>query len=268
MKVIKRFSMLIVGLLISLIVTLSIIDYMKLDENPIVVSSNDDQNNIDKYEASDEALKPVIKDVVLKVPKPILEEQSLMPIFTINLISDELKVRMDGVSYQKNPYITYNELRYLQVSYFDFDGNVLVGELIVHEAVANDLIGIFKELYEHQYAIYKIQLIDDYAGDDNLSMADNNTSAFNYRYMTNQKTLSNHAYGIAIDINPMQNPYVYGKTVLPDGSQTFLNREVYQQGMILKGDICYNAFISRGWSWGGDWQSLKDYQHFEKKLQE
>ncbi|MBN2795871.1 MAG: M15 family metallopeptidase [Clostridia bacterium] len=269
MKAIKRLTILVVGCSISLIITLSIIDYMHLDDQQPDYNSKYAINEIEKYEASSEASNPsVINDVVLKEPENVFEENDLMPVFTINFITEAIKTRINGISYHENPYISYEDLRYLQVSYFDFNGNTQVGELIVNEKVANDLIGIFKELYAHQYAINKIQLIDAYDADDNLSMEDNNTSAFNYRYMTNHKTLSNHAYGIAIDINPLQNPYISGKTVLPEGSQTFLNREVYQQGMIIKGDICYNAFISRGWTWGGDWISLKDYQHFEKKLQE
>ena len=98
-------------------------------------------------------------------------------------------------------------------------------------------------------------------------MAANNTSAFNYRQISGSSgKLSLHAYGVAVDINPRQNPYVRGKTVLPAAGSEFLDRRRLQPGMIQAGDVVYQAFVKRGWRWGGDWTSLKDYQHFEKPL--
>jgi hypothetical protein len=95
-------------------------------------------------------------------------------------------------------------------------------------------------------------------------MAENNTSAFNFRRITNSTTISKHGYGVAIDINPIQNPYIRGETILPPAGEEYLDRSNIRMGMITKGDICYQAFISRGWKWGGDWSTPKDYQHFEK----
>ena len=128
------------------------------------------------------------------------------------------------------------------------------------------LIEIFEVLYNAKFPIEKMVLIDDYDGDDNLSMADDNTSAFNYRNVPGTSTLSNHSYGVAIDINPLVNPYVRENDVMPPEGQDFLDREDVRPGMIIQGDVVYDSFISRGWTWGGDWETVKDYQHFEKTL--
>ena len=108
-------------------------------------------------------------------------------------------------------------------------------------------------------------LVSEYNNDDDLSMADNNTSAFNFRPITGGGGWSNHAYGLAIDINPKYNPYVSKNAVYPVNAVSYVNRDEDVEGMIKEGDALFNAFISRGWTWGGDWNSLKDYQHFEKE---
>jgi hypothetical protein len=94
-------------------------------------------------------------------------------------------------------------------------------------------------------------------------MDNNNTSSFNFRFTPNTTVLSKHSTGMAIDINPFQNPYIKGAVILPPAGVT--QRDKVVKGMITKGDACYQAFISRGWEWGGEWKSLKDYQHFEKR---
>jgi hypothetical protein len=146
----------------------------------------------------------------------------------------------------------------------DFNGETQTGEMIVSAGVAADVIDIFEMLYLNRYPIEKIRLIDHYEADDGLSMADNNTSAFNFRFMTNSTKISKHGYGLAIDINPVQNPYISGNAVLPPSGAEYADRTDVRPGMIVKGDECYSIFISRGWEWGGDWNNPKDYQHFEK----
>lgn len=122
-----------------------------------------------------------------------------------------------------------------------------------------------KNCTKKKFPIEKIRLIDEYKGSDDLSMKNNNTSAFNTRMIAGKKQLSNHSYGVAIDINPVQNPEVRGIKVRPGNAKAYANRQIVRKGMIIKGDACYSAFKKRDWSWGGEWKNIKDYQHFEKK---
>lgn len=176
--------------------------------------------------------------------------------------------RIYGISYKDNPTIDYEDLRYIRVLHYDFNEDVRIGELIVHKDISTDIVDIFYELYEARYPIEKMVLIDEYNGDDNTSMADNNTSAFNYREIAGSNTLSKHSMGFAIDINPLYNPYVKTKnettTVLPIEGKDYIDRTLPNEYYIEKDDVCYKAFTKRGFTWGGSWNSLKDYQHFEK----
>lgn len=160
--------------------------------------------------------------------------------------------------------ISYDELRYLTVLHHGYDGFVHVGELIVNACVADEVLQIFKELYLMGYPIEKMRVMSCYGGSDELSMEDNNSSAFNFRYMTDGGKLSYHAYGLAIDLNPKVNPYVKEQLVLPVNGKEYINRDQCVLGMIKKDDAVYQLFKRYGWTWGGDWTSLKDYQHFEK----
>lgn len=209
--------------------------------------------------------------VMLELPKeevkiPSFEGKVFKPTFSINKIDDFIYNRIKDKSYKENKDVSVDDLRYLEVTYWSFNEKRTLGELIVHEKVAKEVLEIFKELYYAKYPIDKIKLVDEYQADDNLSMLDNNTSAFNYRTIAGTNKLSNHAFGLAIDINPFQNPYVKGNIVEPKGSELYVDRTIREKGMILEGDACYEAFTSRGWTWGGDWSSIKDYQHFEKKV--
>eukprot|EP00274_Cyanoptyche_gloeocystis_P008301 CAMPEP_0196654644 /NCGR_PEP_ID=MMETSP1086-20130531/4372_1 /TAXON_ID=77921 /ORGANISM="Cyanoptyche gloeocystis , Strain SAG4.97" /LENGTH=173 /DNA_ID=CAMNT_0041986531 /DNA_START=22 /DNA_END=540 /DNA_ORIENTATION=+ len=162
--------------------------------------------------------------------------------------------RISGCSWRPDGPVTISDLRYLTLSYKDMQGNPQVGELVVHESVASEVTEIFRELYEKGFPIEKMRLIDDYDADDDLSMADNNTSALCVRPLTGgKKEWSNHAYGLAIDINPRLNPYVKGSVIHPENGAQYANRSNKVPGMIFKGDDCYNAFVRRGWEWGGDW---------------
>ncbi|MCI8937212.1 MAG: M15 family metallopeptidase [Lachnospiraceae bacterium] len=167
--------------------------------------------------------------------------------------------------------ISYDDLRYLNVLYYDFDGNVQAGELICHKGIAQDLVEIFYELYLNEYQIEKIRLVDEYGGDDTASMLDNNTSCFNYRVVDGTDSLSKHALGCAIDINPFYNPYVVfnkdgnGETYIsPEGSEIYADRSKDFPYKIDESDLCYQLFKAHGFTWGGNWNSSKDYQHFQK----
>lgn len=175
---------------------------------------------------------------------------------------------MDGVSYVENDNISLEDLRYLRLLYVGFDEQTHVGELVVHESIADTILEIFHDLYENSYQIEKMRLIDDYGGDDHASLLDNNTSAFNYRVVEGSEKLSRHAYGLAIDINPFYNPYVTYpggvEHISPEGSEPYADREADFPHKIGKdGDLCWQLFSEHGFTWGGDWKSLKDYQHFQ-----
>ncbi len=164
-----------------------------------------------------------------------------------------------------NANISFEELSYLKLTYFGFDNNTHIGEMIVNKKLAKEVVDIFKELYKNRYPIEKIKLIDEYNANDNLSMKDNNSSSFNYRTIWGTNKISNHGKGMAIDINPLQNPHVKGIIVSPPEGELYKDRKNIRKGMIIKNDVAYNAFIKRGWKWGGDWNN-PDYQHFEKVI--
>ncbi|MFV0342090.1 MAG: M15 family metallopeptidase [Anaerocolumna sp.] len=191
--------------------------------------------------------------------------------FYYETIEDNLKLRINGRSYKQDCTVPYDELRYVRVLYYGFDQMTHIGELIVNKQIAKDIADIFKELYLAQYPIEKMVLIDEYEADDEASMADNNTSSFNFRTMTGSTSLSKHALGLAIDINPLYNPYVKASgskiIVSPNTGYEYNDRTLDNPYYIMKDDVCYNAFVNRGFTWGGSWKSIKDYQHFEKSIQ-
>lgn len=184
-------------------------------------------------------------------------------------ITDEVKARIYGLSYKEDCTVPYEDLRYVNVLYYNFSDESSSGEIICNKAIAQDLLEIFYELYQNHYPIEKIRLVDEYNADDDLSCADNNTSSFNYRVVEGTTTLSKHALGMAIDINPFYNPYVTYpngiERISPPGSEPYADRNADLPYMIKKGDLCYNLFIEHGFTWGGEWKSLKDYQHFQKE---
>ena len=186
-------------------------------------------------------------------------------------LTDELKARITGMSYPaagEPCRVSYDDLRYVRVLYVDFDGAEQEGELMVHRQVANDVIDIFYKLYQKRYQLASVKLVDDFGqpGDDGNSMRANNTSAFCYRQVTGTKHLSWHSFGAAIDINPLQNPYMNKGRVSPEEAREYLDRKDKRPHMIDHSDYCYKVFHAHGWKWGGDWSGDKDYQHFYKEL--
>ena len=217
------------------------------------------------------------------------------PGFYYQPLGDDIIARITGISYpireelaadaavpainimadQDTPAVSYDDLRYVRVLYIDFDYKEQEGELICNKALAQDMVEIFYELYLNEYQLERICLIDEYNGDDTLSMADNNTSCFNYRVVDGTDSLSKHAYGLAIDINPFYNPYVvFGRNpdgsnyISPPGSETYADRSKDFPYKIDENDLCYKLFKVHGFTWGGDWNSCKDYQHFQKALEQ
>ena len=189
-------------------------------------------------------------------------------------LTDEVKDRITGISYPESGCtVPYEDLAYVGLLYLDFDGEEQTGELFCNRAVAQDMVEIFYELYRNDYRIERVRLVDEYDGDDTASMADNNTSCFNYRVVDGTTSLSKHAYGLAIDVNPYYNPYVVynmngdGSTYIsPPGSEVYADRSQSFPYKIDENDLCYRLFTEHGFTWGGNWNSTKDYQHFQKRL--
>lgn len=192
------------------------------------------------------------------------------PDFYYEPLSDDIKKRITGLSYKENCPIPYDDLRHVRILYINFKGNTSTGELICNKAIAQDLVEIFYELYQANYQIEQIRLVDEYNADDNLSMQDNNSSCFNYRTIAGTDKISMHGQGLAVDINPFFNPYVTyhnGQVqVAPTGAESYVDRDKPFAYKIDENDLCYKLFIQHGFSWGGHWNSSKDYQHFEKKV--
>lgn len=186
-------------------------------------------------------------------------------IFKYSEIPNQIKDKMSGNSLPQNVEIKFDDLSYIQITHYGFDKKSHVGEMVVRKEVAKEVVDIFKELYEKKYPIEKIRLIDEYNANDNISMKNNNSSAFCYRKIAGTNKLSNHGKGLAIDINPIQNPHVKETQVSPTEGREYTNRSNVRKGMIIKGDACYEAFTKRGWKWGGSWRN-PDYQHFEKSI--
>lgn len=185
--------------------------------------------------------------------------------FNSYTLTEKYGTDLEANIYLDPEVISYSDLRYLQVLHVGFDGLVHTGELIVHKSVADEVLQIFREIYDVGFPIEKMKVISHYNYSDEESMNDNNTSAFNFRTIANGTKLSQHAYGLAIDINPKLNPYILGNQILPASGSEFVDRNQYTLGMIRKDEAVYKIFQRYGWSWGGDWNQPKDYQHFEKK---
>jgi hypothetical protein len=179
---------------------------------------------------------------------------------SVSEIDGPLATRMNS-SWRPGCPVPLSDLRYLTVTHRGFDGTDRTGELVVASAVTADVATIFGELYAAGYPIESMRLVDDFGGSDDASMAANNTSAFNCRQVTGGAGFSEHSYGTAIDLNPVQNPYLSGGLVLPEQGRRHLDRAA-GPGVIQPGDSTVAAFAASGWSWGGTWSGPVDYQHF------
>lgn len=190
-------------------------------------------------------------------------------VFTSAEVPDSIWLRMNNSSYSRGCTIPRNELRYLELSYFDFRGQEHKGQMVCNRLIADDLVYIFSKLYEARYPIARMSLIDDFGASDSLSMMANNSYSFCYRKVHGTQTLSKHSQGMAVDINPLYNPCVYvrsGKILPLQGKPYAYDRDTRRDipGKIDTADLCYRLFIAQGFKWGGAWRSLKDYHHFQK----
>jgi hypothetical protein len=157
-----------------------------------------------------------------------------------------------------------SQLRLLRLSYWGFDARAHTGSLVVNRRVSRDVVTVFRRLYAARFPIRRMVPVSQYRGSDDASMAADNTSAFNCRRIPGSPTRSwsMHAYGEAIDVNPVENPYVVGRRVLPPAGRRFLDRTRRRPGMAVEGGVLVRAFAAVGWEWGGHWTSSLDYQHF------
>ncbi len=173
-----------------------------------------------------------------------------------------LAARLTPTSWRPGCPVGLDELRYLQVDHWGFDGMAHTGELVVHADAVDAVLGALGSLWAARFPIRRMRLVDDYGGDDATSIEADNTSAFNCRYVAGTTRWSNHATGRAIDVNPLENPYVSNGRTDHDGSVPYLDRGAAAIGMIVEGDAAVAAFDAVGWGWGGRWSGDLDYQHF------
>jgi hypothetical protein len=170
-------------------------------------------------------------------------------------------VRWDDLrhSYRAGCPVGPAQLRTLRVSYWDFGGRAQTGSIVVARRHAPALVQVFRQLWEARFPIRRLQPVSAYRGDDDASMAADNTSGFNCRFVSGTSRWSMHALGEAIDVNPVENPYVRGGTVSPPAGRAFLDRSRSRKGMAVADGVLVRAFAAAGWKWGGPWG---DYQHF------
>lgn len=197
-----------------------------------------------------------------------LRQFGLENCFTTTDIDDRTFRRIEGKSFKKECTTPRTDLRYLKVLHYNQDGQIQLGEMICNQAITSDLLAIFRALYDAKYPIERMVLIDDYDASDNRSMLANNSSAFNFRFIAGTTKLSNHSRGMAVDINPLYNPYVRvsnGQTqVDPAEAAPYVDRSQNFPFKIDNNDLACKLFKKHGFEWGGDWTTRKDYQHFEK----
>ena len=195
-------------------------------------------------------------------------EASYADDFYISEIPDDIFAKMQGKSYKEDCTVPREDLRYVHVWHMGFDGEAKEGELVVNKAIADDVLAIFEELYKADYPIEKVRLVDEYDADDEASMSDNNSSAFNFRFISHTTRISRHGLGMAVDINTRYNPYVKtvdGKlSIEPANGADYVDRSKDFPHKIDHEDLCYKLFKEHGFTWGGDWTHSKDYQHFER----
>lgn len=184
-------------------------------------------------------------------------------------IPDSVFAKMQGASFQENPHIKREELAYLKIPYYGFDKAVHEGIMVVHRKIASAVQEIFAELCRAQYPIERMEPAENFGGDDNRMMAANNTSGFNYRTIAGTNRISKHGLGLAVDVNPLYNPYIRwekGKRVCePIAGDRYSDRTKTFPHKISQNDLCYILFKRYGFEWGGEWERVKDYHHFEYK---
>ena len=204
--------------------------------------------------------------------KEIKEFYNEFEIYALNEVLEPFEIVEDGKTFKENCIVPREDLRYIQALHKDKDGNVHSGEMVVHCLIAEDVLEILEKLYDAGYPIERMVLPDNYMADDEIMMRDNNSSGFNFRFISHTTVVSKHGLGMAVDINTLYNPY-YKMVTNADGVQTeviepatgapYLDRTKEFDYKIEKDDLCCRLFAEKGFEWGGDWTDRKDWQHFE-----
>ena len=181
---------------------------------------------------------------------------------TVANIDSATAARMHS-SWRAGCPVPLEDLRLLAIRHWGFDGTIRPGDLVVHADAADAMIEVFRALFTARFPIEQVRLVDEFGGDDDRSMAANNTSAFNCRRATGSQRWSEHAYGRAVDLNPVQNPFVtLSGAVLPPQGSDHVRRDAATRGLITADGPVVAAFRAVGWKWGGHWAGGRDYQHF------
>lgn len=187
--------------------------------------------------------------------------------FSVTAIDDATFARMKGKTYKDDCTVPLSELRHVKVLYKNKELQTLNGEIVCNKHIADDVAEIFYELYKANYPIERIRLMDDYNADDEKAMRDNNTSSFNFRFISHSTKVSKHGLGLAVDLNTLYNPFVLtvdGKLhVEPATALKYVDRSKNFDYKIDENDLAYKLFTKHGFEWGGHWKTRKDYQHFE-----
>ncbi len=205
----------------------------------------------------------IIFIIILLLFQPILNYK-----FNSNQYQDETKIIVDcnytfeeALKGMEVPNSILKLISLVDVEYYSFDEKLHRGQILVNKKAAKDIVEIFEFIKSSRFPIAKVIPAVKYNWNDDSSMNDNNTTAFNYRKVKGSRVLSAHSYGLAIDINPLQNPHIKGKSIQPLNGKY----DIKMKGTILRDSNLVQEFVKRGWQWGGRWRSSKDYQHFEKK---
>ncbi|KKB96801.1 hypothetical protein SZ25_00110 [Candidatus Arcanobacter lacustris] len=211
--------------------------------------------------------KIILMSLLMSLPSHASANTKKDPIFSISAIPNHITEDMvqKNIWNEKCP-VGIKRLKLLNLSYYDFEGNHHQdGKMIIIDAMAEKVLAVFKELHKRKFPIAKIKLINDYNGDDELSMIDNNTSAFICREVTGGGRISLHSYGVAIDVNPVQNPYISINNLVtkvsPKEGANYINRTNIRAGMV---EPVVDVFTNNGFSiWGGTWNDPVDWMHFQ-----
>lgn len=203
-----------------------------------------------------------------EVPGHVWQQLGAAAFFSVHELPDSIFRLMQGKSYKANCGIPRADLRYVRCLHRTAEGKAVVGELVVNKRIAQTVADIFLQLFENGYPIERMRLVDYWDAVDERAMRANNTSAFNFRYISHTRKISKHGLGLAIDINPLYNPYYKklpgGKSVCePSTATRYLDRSRRFPYKIVRGDLCHRLFTQHGFRWGGSWKNSKDYQHFE-----
>ncbi len=232
-------------------------DSAQQDTTPYTVADTlimPDFSRIDRWKAGE------------RIDSALVSAYGIENCFRADTISDSIFRKIQGITYHPDTPVPISDLRYLHILHRNSEGETMLGELICNKIIASDLLEIFKELFEAGYPIERMVLASEYDGDDERSMMANNTSCFNSRNIAGSTKPSYHAFGMAVDINPLYNPYIKKRNgevvrILPQSAKYPVPASPYR---IEKGDLCHRLFIAHGFTWGGSWRTVKDYQHFEK----